>query len=114
MNDTHSQSAAQPLYIRVSPGDNVAIVVNQGGLPAGSRFADGLVLVEAVPEAHKVALTDIGRESRSFVTALSSAMQSGPLRAAVGCMRLCSPRPSAPALDELPAGHSNSRAAAAT
>ena len=60
MSDTESKSAAQPLYIRVNPGDNVAIVVNRGGLPAGSRFGDGLLLVEAVPEAHKVALDDIG------------------------------------------------------
>jgi galactarate dehydratase len=60
MRETNSKPAAPPLYIRVSPRDNVAIVVNQSGLPAGSRFADGLVLVEAVPEAHKVALADIG------------------------------------------------------
>ncbi len=59
MSEAQIQQAAQPLYIRVSPLDNVAIVVNQGGLPAGSRFSDGLTLVEAVPEAHKVALTDI-------------------------------------------------------
>jgi galactarate dehydratase len=58
MTETNHKPAA-PLYIRVSPRDNVAIVVNQGGLPAGSRFADGLVLLEAVPEAHKVALADI-------------------------------------------------------
>ncbi len=51
--------AAVPRYIRVDARDNVAIVVNQGGLPAGSRFADGLVLVEQVPEAHKVALVDM-------------------------------------------------------
>ena len=60
MNETNSKSARPPLYIRVSPRDNVAIVVNQGGLPAGSQFADGLMLVEAVPEAHKVALVGIG------------------------------------------------------
>lgn len=59
MSDKNSKPAAPPLYVRVSPRDNVAIVVNEGGLPAGSRFADGLVLVEAVPEAHKVALTDV-------------------------------------------------------
>ncbi len=50
-----------PRYIRVNEHDNVAIVVNQGGLPAGSRFADGLVLAEAIPEAHKVALTDLAK-----------------------------------------------------
>src|SRR3954471_23246839 len=51
----------RPLYIRVHERDNVAIVVNPGGLSAGTRFPDGLTLTEAIPEAHKVALTDLGR-----------------------------------------------------
>lgn len=46
----------KPLRIRVQPEDNVAIVVNEGGLPAGTHFDDGLMLTEHVPEAHKVAL----------------------------------------------------------
>ncbi len=48
-----------PLFVRAHPKDNVAIVVNEGGLAAGSRFASGLVLAEAVPEAHKIALSDL-------------------------------------------------------
>ena len=52
-------SSLQPRYIRVHERDNVAVVVNPGGLAAGSRFPSGLALVEAVPEAHKVALTDL-------------------------------------------------------
>jgi galactarate dehydratase len=56
-----AQPAAEPRYIRVHEKDNVAIVVNQGGLAAGSRFPCGLVLTEAVPEAHKVALADLAR-----------------------------------------------------
>jgi galactarate dehydratase len=48
-----------PLYIRVHPLDNVAIVVNDGGLPEGAVFADGLVLRERVPQGHKVALADL-------------------------------------------------------
>ena len=46
-------------YIRMHEGDNVAIVVNDGGLPAGTVFPDGLVLAEAVPQGHKVALADL-------------------------------------------------------
>ena len=46
-------------YIQVHPSDNVAIVVNDGGLPAGARFETGLVVREAIPEAHKVALMTI-------------------------------------------------------
>ena len=49
----------RPLYVKVHPDDNVAIVVNEGGLPAGTVFASGLTLTQAVPEAHKVALQAI-------------------------------------------------------
>lgn len=52
-------SHLRPLYVRVHPQDNVAIVVNEGGLPAGTRFDSGLTLTENVPEAHKVALEPI-------------------------------------------------------
>ncbi|WP_179404427.1 galactarate dehydratase [Burkholderia guangdongensis] len=48
-----------PLYIRVHPNDNVAIVVNDGGLGEGAVFSDGLVLRERVPQGHKVALRDL-------------------------------------------------------
>ena len=48
-----------PLTIRMHAGDNVAIVANDGGLPAGTVLASGLTLVDKVPQAHKVALEDI-------------------------------------------------------
>jgi galactarate dehydratase len=48
-----------PLYIKVHDSDNVAIVVNTLGLPAGTAFPDGLVLGEFVPQGHKVALSDL-------------------------------------------------------
>jgi galactarate dehydratase len=47
-----------PLYIRMHDRDNVAIVANDGGLPAGAEFADGLRLIERIPQGHKVALAD--------------------------------------------------------
>jgi galactarate dehydratase len=43
--------------------DNVAIVANDGGLPAGTIFPNGLALVEHVPQGHKVALVDLPRGS---------------------------------------------------
>jgi galactarate dehydratase len=48
-----------PLCIQVDAQDNVAIVANEGGLPSGAQFDSGLTLSGAIPEAHKVALTDI-------------------------------------------------------
>ncbi|WP_261640885.1 galactarate dehydratase [Erwinia mallotivora] len=48
-----------PLYIQVHENDNVAIVVNNNGLPAGTEFPCGLRLKEHIPQGHKVALQDI-------------------------------------------------------
>ncbi|MEO6437037.1 MAG: UxaA family hydrolase, partial [Tepidisphaeraceae bacterium] len=48
-----------PLYIRVDARDNVAIVVNPEGLPAGTVFPSGLALTERIPQSHKVALEEI-------------------------------------------------------
>ncbi|HHB1426731.1 TPA: galactarate dehydratase [Serratia odorifera] len=48
-----------PLYIKVHAQDNVAIVVNNDGLPKGTLFPCGLQLMEHIPQGHKVALDDI-------------------------------------------------------
>ena len=49
----------QPIFIRIHPADNVAIVGNDGGLPAGTAMNDRLTLRDSVPQGHKVALADI-------------------------------------------------------
>ena len=49
----------KPLTIKMNAQDNVAIVANDGGLPAGTVLDDGLVLKDAVPQGHKVALVDL-------------------------------------------------------
>ena len=59
MNVQNKPPHEEPRRIQVAPGDNVAIVVNSLGLPAGSTFPDGLVLNHFVPQGHKVALSDI-------------------------------------------------------
>ncbi|QBK06032.1 galactarate dehydratase [Hylemonella gracilis] len=51
-----------PIIIRMQATDNVAIVANEGGLPAGTALGaeyPGLTLRDKVPQAHKVALVDI-------------------------------------------------------
>ena len=58
--------ANAPRYIVMHANDNVAIVVNDGGLPAGTRFDSGLVLVDRVPQGHKIALKDL-REGDAIV-----------------------------------------------
>jgi galactarate dehydratase len=51
-----------PRYIKVHADDNVAIIVNSGGLKEGTEFKCGLKLIEFVPQGHKVALTDLLEE----------------------------------------------------
>ncbi|WP_251374050.1 galactarate dehydratase [Ponticoccus alexandrii] len=53
-----TRSMDAPRAIRIHPSDTVAIVVNDGGLPAGATLPDGPSLREAVPQGHKVALID--------------------------------------------------------
>jgi len=48
-----------PLTISMNELDNVAIVANDGGLPAGTTLSSGLTLKEHVPQGHKVALLDL-------------------------------------------------------
>jgi galactarate dehydratase len=52
-----------PLTIRMNECDNVAIVANDGGLPAGAVLPGGLALVDRVPQGHKVALADIAEDA---------------------------------------------------
>ena len=49
----------EPLYVRVHPDDNVAIIVNPEGLAAGTAFRNGLTLAETIPQSHKVALKEL-------------------------------------------------------
>lgn len=53
------QETPTAFYIKVHDTDNVAIIVNDNGLKAGTRFPDGLELIEHIPHGHKVALLDI-------------------------------------------------------
>jgi len=55
--------AASPLTIRMHESDNVAIVANCSGLPAGSVLPSGLALRDRVPQGHKVALVDIAADA---------------------------------------------------
>ena len=92
----------KPLFVKVHPQDNVAIIVNEGGLPAGAQFDSGLELVEAVPEAHKVALIDIdaGAPILRYGAVIGYAEKAIPKGSWVHEDLMQMPAP--PALDNLP------------
>ena len=66
--------------IRMHPNDNVAIVANDGGLPAGTMLAEGVTLVDKVPQGHKVALVDLamGAEVRRYDVCIGRAARAIP------------------------------------
>jgi galactarate dehydratase len=73
-------SNSRPRYILMHEADNVAIVVNDGGLPAGSVFASGLTLRDKVPQGHKVALSDLPKGSavRRYNVTIGHALKDIP------------------------------------
>ena len=74
--------AAAPLLLRMQARDNVAIVANDGGLPAGTRVGApfDLVLVDQVPQGHKVTLRDVaqGETILRYGVALGTALKPLP------------------------------------
>ena len=71
-----------PVTLRVDPRDNVAIVGNDGGLPAGTVLPSGLVLLDKVPQGHKLTLQAIpaGGEVRRYgvvIGHLKQALEAG-------------------------------------
>ena len=96
------RSDNQPRYIQIHPSDNVAIVVNERGLPAGTRFASGLILREATPEAHKVALITVpeGAPIIRYGVTIGHARREIPAGSWVHEDLLALPQP--PELDNLP------------
>lgn len=69
-----------PLFITMDERDNVAIVANDGGLPAGTVFSNGLTLVDKVPQGHKVALRPIaqGEEVLRYGVRIGTALKDIP------------------------------------
>jgi galactarate dehydratase len=92
----------EPLYIRVHPRDNVAIVVNAEGLAAGTVFPGGLRLRDAIPQAHKVALEAIDAGAPVVRYGQPIGYANRAIEAGVWVREGMLELPAAPPLDELP------------
>jgi galactarate dehydratase len=96
------RSSPTARYIQVHPSDNVAIVVNEGGLPAGAKFSSGLVLLEAVPEAHKVALETVAEGAPIIRYGVTIGYARREIAAGSWVHEGVLDLPEAPALDRIP------------
>ena len=90
-----------PGLLVIHPDDNVGVVVQDGGLEAGS-CASGVTLLEPVPQAHKVALRRIARGEavRRYGVVIGFARED--LLAGRWVSELVMTTPDAPALGALP------------
>jgi galactarate dehydratase len=96
-----------PRVISMHADDNVAIVVNDFGLPAGAELPSGLKLRERVPQGHKVALVDIadGAPVRRYNVVIGYAARALPAGSWINEQKLVMPTP--PALEGLPIATNN-------
>lgn len=92
----------EPLFIKVNVEDNVAIIVNSGGLPAGTVFPGGLALMEDVPQGHKVALTDLKQAEAIIRYGEIIGYAVRPIPRGSWIEESLVAMPAAPELDELP------------
>ncbi len=92
----------KPLYIKVHPSDNVAIIVNPDGLPPATQFSDGLTLKERIPQAHKVALRDLQRGDPVRRYGQIIGLAARPIAVGSWVHEDAIQLPQPPALDELP------------
>src|SRR5262245_4749608 len=97
-----TQFVERPRHLRLHEADNVAIVVNDGGVATGAVFDDGLSVREAIPQSHKVALRPIAEGE----AVLRYGQVIGVARRAIAAGSWVKEEhlvlPTAPALDALP------------
>ncbi len=94
--------ARRAITVRIDDRDNVAIVVNVEGLPAGRRLDDGTVLIEHIPPGHKVALADLKEGSPVIRYGEVIGLAARTIQRGSWVDESLVLLPKAPALDDLP------------
>ena len=90
------------IIVKINENDNVAVAIHD--LPAGAEFLPGLKTREPIPQAHKIALTDIpkGGEIIRYGVVLGYAKKEIPTGSWINEFML--DLPESPKLDNLPYG----------
>lgn len=101
-----TENKKAPLYIKVNPKDNVAIIVNAGGLSEGTVFPSGLKLKEYIPQGHKVALTDLDQDEAIVRYGEVIGYAVRPIKTGSWIYESLVRLPEPPNLDELPIANS--------
>lgn len=90
------------VIVKINEKDNVAVAIHD--LPAGAEFLPGLKTLDPIPQAHKIALTDIpkGGEIIRYGVVLAYAKKDIPTGSWINEFML--DLPESPKLDNLPYG----------
>jgi galactarate dehydratase len=102
MTNANRDRNETPLYIQMNEKDNVAIIVNSGGLPLGTKFPCGLILSERVPQGHKVALRDLEKGDPIIRYGEIIGFAASPIAKGEWVEESLVTLPQPPRLDELP------------
>ena len=96
------QTMPERIIVKINENDNVAVAIHD--LPAGAEFLPGLKTREPIPQAHKIALTDIpkGGEIIRYGVVLGYAKKEIPTGSWINEFML--DLPESPKLDNLPYG----------
>ncbi|MGL6113293.1 MAG: UxaA family hydrolase, partial [Rubrivivax sp.] len=97
-----SERCELPRTIRMHERDNVAIVANHGGLAAGTALPGGTVLVDRVPQGHKVALVAIAAGAPVLRYGIAIGHASKPIAAGAWVHERLLKMPDARGLADLP------------
>lgn len=97
-----TDATTQPRVIKVHPQDNVAIVVQRGGLAEGVSVEGGVVTRMPIPQGHKIALVDFaeGDTVIRYNEVLGTTLEAIPCGGHINENNVRLPVP--PALSELP------------
>lgn len=92
----------KPLIIKISDRDNVAVAVQD--LPAGTEVLPGIVTQDAIPQAHKIALTDIPAGADIIRYGVTLGYAKDPIRTGQWINEHMLDLPESPSVENLPYG----------
>ncbi len=89
-------------YVQIKPEDNVAIAVHE--LPKGTEIMPGVVTLSDIPQAHKIALTDIPKDGAVICYGVVLGYALDPIAKGQWINEHMLRLPTPPSLDDMPWG----------
>ena len=89
-------------YVQIKPEDNVAIAVKE--LPKGTEIMPGVITLSDIPQAHKIALTNIPKDGAVIRYGVTLGYALDPIAKGQWINEYMLRLPTPPSLDDMPWG----------